>query len=221
MIDDPIRRGSAAPVLVIPPSDAPMTEASTDQNLSQGSSGPNPPQDPPSTASPSKASPSFADFIAHHVAVSTPVKRQKVNTTSLDSLDLVMNDEGLCLATISASKSGTGIARDVWGLHGLAKKHNTAALVFQAVLHEHAAKQSKFDARLTAMESALPQHARQCAAESLAQATRAYEAAVNADQRAAMAKQAVETCDSRVGTLNDQITAFEEKIHSRLVEIVS
>jgi protein involved in temperature-dependent protein secretion len=132
-----------------------------------------------------------------------------------------MNDEGLCLATISASKDGPGFARDVRNFHELSKRHNNAAQVYQAALQGQAIKQATFDARLTAMESALPLHVRQFAAEGVAQATRAYDAAVNADQRAAMAKQAVETCDSRVGALNDQLTAFEKKIDARLVEVVS
>jgi hypothetical protein len=116
-------------------------------------------------------------------AEDTVGKRQKKEEVNIKDVDLGALPDGFKDST-TAAVDGLTLTRDVRAVEALLVKHHQAAVVYKRQLLEQAATQSKLEARLKAMETAVPAPAKQHAAGASDLAKQATAAAVQASQRA-------------------------------------
>jgi len=109
-------------------------------------------------------------------------KRQKKEESTLDTVDLDPLPDGF-KDRVTVSDEGLALTQGVRSIEALVSKHHTALVLYRRLLREQAAGQAKLEARLRAMEVALPAAAKQHAAGSLDVAGQALTSADSANQR--------------------------------------
>ena len=109
-------------------------------------------------------------------------ERQKKEESTLDTVDLDPLPDGF-KDRVTVSDEGLALTQGVRSIEALVSKHHTALVLYRRLLREQAAGQAKLEARLKAMEVAVPAAAKQHAAESLGVASQALASADAADQR--------------------------------------
>ena len=93
-------------------------------------------------------------------AEDTVGKQQKKDEVTYQNVDLSVVYDGYKDSIVDAADN-LALTRDVRGVEALLVKHHLAVVLYQNQLVEQAAAQSKFEARLKAMETAIPAAAKQ------------------------------------------------------------
>jgi len=127
-------------------------------------------------------------------------KRQKKDEVTLQSIDLSALPDGFKRSIVSA-EDGLVLTQDVRAVEALVVKHHKAVLLYKDLLSQQSAAQYKLEARLGAMEVALPAASKQRSADASDLATTASTAAAAATLQA-------EACDGRVTVLTAQLNEF-------------
>ena len=103
-------------------------------------------------------------------------KRQKKEVATLETVDLEPLPDGF-KSTIVTADGGLLLTQTVRSVEAIAVKHHAAAVLFRDTLRAQVRAHTKLEARLRAMETALPAGAKQHAAEAGGLATQASAAA--------------------------------------------
>jgi hypothetical protein len=126
-------------------------------------------------------------------------KRQKKEEPTLESIDLEALPDGF-RGNIVAADEPLALTQGVRSVEALVYKHHQAMVFYRRVLAEHAMSQSKLEARLKAMETAVPAVAKQHADE--------------AKNIVSQATASAEVTSQRVGALTGQLDEYAQAMEA-------